>query len=213
MRIDLLHTAESNIAVFTAAAIELNIPTEFLRHHVRTDLLQACEEAGSLTQTVCQQTAEYLLKLAEKSDAVLLTCSTLGPAAELAAQQTTVPVLRVDRALAETALASTGKIAVLYAVQTTKGPTAKLFSEVQGDKSADIRFDWVADAWDRFKEGNSDAYLQLIAAAADNAYQNGAEVVVLAQASMAGAANLTQFGKPLTSPQCGLRAAMAHENA
>ncbi|EIC83753.1 aspartate/glutamate racemase family protein [Serratia sp. M24T3] len=213
MRIHLLHTAESNIAVFKAAAVELNIPAQYLRHHVREDLLQACEMAGGLTQSIRQQTVETLLQLAEDAEVVLLTCSTLGPAAEDAAKQTSVRMLRVDRALAETALAAEGHITVLYAVETTKGPTLKLFADVQGEREADISFSWVAEAWERFKQGNSAGYLQLIAAAADKAYQNGAEVVVLAQASMAGAANLTQFGIPLTSPLCGLRAAMSPETA
>lgn len=211
MRINLLHTAESNVAVFTAAAAELNIPAEFLHHHVRADLLQACEDVGGLTQSIRQQTADTLLRLAADAEVVLLTCSTLGSAAELAAEQSPARILRVDRALAETALAAGDKIAVLYAVNTTKDPTVKLFADVQGKLAADISFHCVADAWDNFKQGNSARYLQLIAAAADKAYQNGANVVVLAQASMAGAANLTQFGKPLASPHCGLRAAMEHQ--
>lgn len=211
MRIVLLHTAESNAAVFSAAAYELNIPAAFLQHHVRADLLQACEEAGGLTSSIVQQTADGLLQLAQHADAVLLTCSTLGPAVELAAASSKVPILRVDRALAETALAAEGKISVLYAVETTQRPTAELFAAVQRNKKAQIEFVWVAGAWDSFKQGNGAAYLQLIAAAADSAYQAGAETVVLAQSSMAGAASLTQFGKPLTSPLCGLRAAMAYE--
>lgn len=209
MRIVLLHTAQSNAAVFNAAAADLGIPAAFLQHHVRADLLQACEEAGELTSNIAQHTADCLLRLAEHADTVLLTCSTLGPAAELAAARSSVPILRVDRALAETALAAEGKISVLYAVQTTQGPTAELFAAVQGDKKAEIDFVWVAGAWDSFKQGNGAAYLQLIAAAADSAYQAGAETVVLAQSSMAGAAKLTQFGTPMTSPQCGLRAAVA----
>ncbi len=213
MRIVLLHTAESNAAVFNAAATELNIPSAFLHHHVRADLLQACEQAGGLTADISQHTADCLLQLAEHADAVLLTCSTLGPAAAQAAAHSEVPILRVDRALAETALAAEGKISVLYAVETTQGPTAELFAGLQGDKPAEIDFVWVAGAWERFKQGHGAAYLQLIAAAADNAYRAGAKTVVLAQSSMAGAANLTQFGKPLTSPQCGLRAAMAYGKA
>ena len=58
-------------------------------------------------------------------------------------------------------------------------------------------------------QGDLAGYLQAIAAAADAQYMKGAVCVVLAQASMTGAAQLTQMGKPLTSPECGLRAALA----
>jgi hypothetical protein len=48
----------------------------------------------------------------------------------------------------------------------------------------------------------------MIAAAADQAYRDGADVVALAQASMAGAAALCREGRPLTSPAAGLAAAL-----
>lgn len=208
MRIHCLHTAESNIAVFAAAASDLNISPQSMTHHVRADLLQACESAGELTDEVRQLTADCLLELAQHADVVLLTCSTLGSAAELAAQQSLVPILRVDKALAESALAQGGKIHVLYAVETTRAPTQQLFSQLTGFSPENVSFECVEGAWHIYKSGNAEGYLQLIAAAADRAYQAGADVLVLAQASMAGAANLTQFGTPLSSPECGLRAAM-----
>ncbi|WP_337064847.1 aspartate/glutamate racemase family protein [Rouxiella badensis] len=209
MRIHCLHTAESNIAVFNAAAAQINVPAEVITHHVRSDLLDACEKAGGLTDEICQLTADYLLALSQDADSVVLTCSTLGAAAERAALNSTVPILRVDKALAETALAQGKEIAVLYAVETTRGPTEHLFSQQEGYAQANVRFEWVAGAWDMFKAGNGAGYLQQIAASADKAYEVGADIVVLAQASMAGAAELTQFGTPLTSPICGLRAAVS----
>jgi hypothetical protein len=64
-------------------------------------------------------------------------------------------------------------------------------------------------AWDLFKAGDTTGYLSTIAAAADAAYANGADVVALAQASMAGAAErVTRGARPLASPQSGLAAAI-----
>jgi hypothetical protein len=64
-------------------------------------------------------------------------------------------------------------------------------------------------AGDLFKAGDSAACLSRIAAAADTAYANGADVVSLAHASMAGAAaRVTRGVRPLASPQCGLAAAV-----
>lgn len=86
MRIACLHTAASNAAVFDAAC-----PAGVrLTHAVRPDLLAAAEAAGGLTPEIAAATAEALRGL--EGDAVLLTCSTLGPAAGGA--------LRADAALA-----------------------------------------------------------------------------------------------------------------
>ncbi|WP_245317799.1 hypothetical protein [Ensifer sp. 1H6] len=49
MIIACLHTADSNVAVFEAAARELGLAAGVLRHAVRPDLLEAAERAGGLT--------------------------------------------------------------------------------------------------------------------------------------------------------------------
>ena len=76
MRIACLHTAECNVAIFEAARPD----GVSLRHAVRPDLLAAAEADG-LTPDIAAATAEALAALRDGADAVLLTCSTLGPAA------------------------------------------------------------------------------------------------------------------------------------
>jgi len=150
-----------------------------------------------------------LRALSLNADRVLLTCSTLGEAATLAGESTTVPVLRVDQALAEQAMKTAGKIVALCAVETTVKPTQQLFEQVAKHPLAQLEIRLVSGAWEKFRQGDLAGYLQTIAAAADAAFMQGAACVVLAQASMTGAAQLTQMGKPLTSPECGLRAVVA----
>ena len=61
-----------------------------------------------------------------------------------------------------------------------------------------------------FRAGDQAGYLKAIAEAADHAYAEGACIVALAQASMAGAAPLVVKGPaPLSSPAAGLSAAIA----
>ncbi|MBU9809990.1 Asp/Glu racemase [Rahnella sp. SL6] len=209
MRITCLHTADSNIAVFENTARALGLDQHQFRHVSRPDLLAAAEKAGGLTAEILQQTADVLLALSENTDRVLLTCSTLGPAATLASKSTTVPVLRVDQALAEQAMKTAGNVVALCAVETTLEPTRQLFAQVERHPQARLKTRLVAGAWEKFKQGDLAGYLQAIAVVADAEYKQGAACVVLAQASMTGAAQLTQMGKPLTSPECGLRAALA----
>lgn len=174
-----------------------------LRHTVRADLLRAAEEAGGLTEDITQQTAAVLSALAAKADAVLLTCSTLGPSVVRAGLGTAVPILRVDAALAEKAAATGGKLVVLCAVETTVAPTTALFADAARRSGAVLEVRLVEGAWALFKAGSRDGYLAAIAQAAEAAY------VALAQASMAGAADHVRNGpRPLSSPAAGLESAV-----
>ena len=208
-RIACLHTGDSNIEVFDVALQELGTEGVELRHSVRADLLAAAEQAGGLTPEIAEQTAGVLRGLCDGADAVLLTCSTLGPAAETAAATASVPMFRVDAMFAREAVRGGGKVAVLCAVQTTMEPTRLLFEKEARDTGAKVVMHLVPGAWDMFKAGDHSRYLSMISVAADKAFQDGADQVVLAQASMTGAAKLTTSGRvPLTSPAIGLAAAI-----
>ena len=204
MRIACLHTAESNIAVFDAVAAD----GLSLHHTLRADLLTRAEAAGGLTDALRQEAADVLRGLAQGVDAVLLTCSTVGPAVDLA--QGAIPVLRVDQALARQAVAQAGArpLLVLYAVATTLAPTQAIFT-AEARPNSQIRYALVPGAWDRFRAGDVAGYHQAVADAADAAFADGVAVVALAQASMSGAARLTRRGTPLTSPVAALAALAA----
>ena len=210
LRIACLHTADSNIVVFEAAALELGRVDLTLRHVVRADLLAAAEAAGGVTEAITVQTRAALAALRPDADAVLLNCSTLGAAADAMADEAGVPIMRVDRALAEAALREGGKIVVLCTTPTTVGPTTALFDNVAGARGVAVEVRLVAGAWALFRGGDQAGYFAAIVRAAENAYADGAQVVALAQASMVGAAALVRTGrKPLSSPLAGLRAAVA----
>ncbi len=207
MRITCLHTAHSNVSVFDAAAKALGIDAHCLRHEVRPDLLAAAEQAGGLNSEITGATTSALLSLAQEADAVLLTCSTLGPVVEELCAHT--PILRTDAALALAAVQGGGNVAVLCAVATTLEPTARLFQLAANAVNASVDVQLVEGAWALFKAGDTDAYLAAIAKAADRAYIEGASIVALAQASMSPAASRVTAGPaPLTSATTGLAAAL-----
>lgn len=183
-RVACLHTAVSNAILFDAAARGLDIA---LIHEVRPQLLVAAE-AGAVPLA---ETAALLETLAAVNDAVLLTCSTCGPAVDLAGSAK--PVLRADAMLAR--LAGPGSL-VLYAAPTTEASTRELFV------GAELRL--VAGAWEMFKADRLAAYHAQVAAIADAAFAAGHGPVALAQASMAPAAALCRNGTPLTVPRAAL---------
>ncbi|MHB1104291.1 MAG: aspartate/glutamate racemase family protein [Devosia sp.] len=212
-RISCLHTAETNIVIFEAARRQLRLDDVVLRHRVRADLLAAAEKPGGAIEPILRRTAAELGILAGAADAVLLTCSTLGPAAALAQATTPVPILRVDQALAREAVKGGGTVIVLCAAGTTITPTRALFERAALLTGAEVEVRLVPGAWERFKAGDQDAYLAMIADAADIAAGEGAATIALTQASMAGAAKLCREVTPLTSPAVGLAAAVAAAQA
>lgn len=206
MRIACLHTAESNVAVFAGIAAQRGLT---LTHQVRADLLAEAMQAGGVTAEIATRTGEALLDLTHDADAVLLTCSTLGGVADDIAGKASVPVLRVDAALARQAVSQGGKVAVLCAAETTLGPTGVLFEKAAQQTGAVIDLRLVPGAWTAFTAGETQQYLAMIAAAADQAFSDGIKTVALAQASMADAAKLCRNGTPLSSPSAGLDAIAA----
>lgn len=192
----LFHTAESNIAVFEDAAKDAGFARP-LRHVLRDDLLRAAEMAGSLTDEVRADCRNAMLDAG--GGEMVCTCSTIGPAADDLSGGGN-DVRRVDRALAEAALKAGNRIAVLFAVETTEGPTRNLFEDVArtANPDAEIEMIHVPGAWDTFRSGDADGYFRKIAKCIDS-LDTGYDVVALAQASMAPAARLSQR-KVLTSP-------------
>ncbi|NLS19738.1 Asp/Glu racemase [Rhizobium sp. P40RR-XXII] len=211
MTIACLHTAESNIAVYETAAKALGLPDGMLRHHVRADLLLAAEKVGRLTEEISAETAALLWHLAEDADAVVLNCSTLGPAVSKVAAGAGAPIIRADAVLAEQAAKAGGKVIVLCTVETTIVPTTALFKAAAKARDAEIEVRLVPGAWTHFRAGDLQAYLAAIADAVKAAHGEGTVTIAFAQASMTDAADLLSedVERPMTGPATALAAAIA----
>jgi hypothetical protein len=120
-------------------------------------------------------------------------------------------VIRVDRPMAEAAVAMGSRIIVAAALESTIGPTSELIQSVAAEqgRAVSIRPLLCAGAWERFEAGDQAGYWQAVA---DTLRRDGldGDVIVLAQASMAGAAALlADHPLPiLSSPRMGLEAAL-----
>ncbi|MCF3178817.1 arylsulfatase [Streptomyces polychromogenes] len=197
----LLHTSPVHVPVFDALRDERH-PGAVLRHLVVPELLDRARDLGPAA--VAGQVREVLEGV---GGPVLVTCSTVGAVAESLGPGLGVPVLRVDRPMAAEAVRRGPRIVVLAALASTLGPTGELLAEEAGGRSVTVRSRVVAGAWERFEAGDAEGYLEAVARAADAVEE--ADVIVLAQASMAGAARLTRTGLPvLSSPAPGLAAAL-----
>ena len=207
-----LHTSPVHIATFDRLLAESD-PGVTARHIVDESLLDEARAAGEITAALEQRIAAALRDASAPDGAVVLcTCSTIGGSAEAASKRAGSVVLRVDRPMAERAVALGDRILVAAALASTLAPTRALILDAAraAGKQIDLRELLCETAWAFFERGDLAGYAQAIAkelrAAADTA-----DVIVLAQASMAAAASLcADLGVPiLSSPRLGLEAALA----
>ncbi|MFJ4779971.1 aspartate/glutamate racemase family protein [Streptomyces sp. NPDC088762] len=203
----LLHTSPAHVPVFDALR-DRNHPGAVLRHLVVPQLLARARVEGP--EAVAPALLEVLAgAVARAAVPVLVTCSTIGATAESLAPELGVPVLRVDRPMAAAAVAAGRRMAVLATVESTFAPTCELLAEEAGERPLSISRHLVPGAWERFEAGDIAGNLALVAAAADALAPAEADVIVLAQASMAGAADLVTTRIPvLSSPARGLAAVL-----
>ncbi|WP_370249886.1 GNAT family N-acetyltransferase [Nocardioides sp.] len=203
--IGFLHTAETHVATFEALLARQGGGPG--RHAVCPDLLDAARAGGTDSEALAAAVTAAVEQLRAEVDVVVCTCSTIAALAE-GASTSAVPVLRVDRPMAAraVALAGTGRIALVAALESTLAPTRALLE--QEGAAGEIVELLVAGAWDAFEAGDHDAYADRIATAVRAC---AADVVVLAQASMAGAVPLlTDHPVPvLASPATAVAAALA----
>ncbi|GHB32794.1 hypothetical protein GCM10010377_24050 [Streptomyces viridiviolaceus] len=203
----LLHTSPVHVPVFDALRDEAHPELE-LRHLVDAGLLDGARREGpeAVTDAVL---AALRRAVDDGARAVLCTCSTIGGVAEAAAERAGVPVLRVDRPMAAAAVAAGPHVVVLAALESTLTPTAALIEEEaeRAGRPVEVRTHLVDGAWSRFEAGDTEGYLRLVTAAADSV--TAADAIVLAQASMAPARELTRATTVpvLSSPGPGLAAA------
>lgn len=209
--IGFLHTAPAHVPVFEALLREIDASVRS-RHAVDEGLLADARAAGSVTPRIAERVAGALAALTAQGAAVLVcTCSTIGAAAETAALPPGVVAMRIDRPMAERAVAIGRRIAVVAALPSTLGPTADLLHAAarRAGRSIEIVDVLCADAWSHFERGDTNCYLAAVSAAVERAVAR-ADVVVLAQASMAAAADRTaHLSVPvLSSPRLGVEAAL-----
>ncbi|MFJ8989948.1 aspartate/glutamate racemase family protein [Streptomyces sp. NPDC102279] len=200
----LLHTSPAHIPVFDALR-DKDHPGLIMRHFVAEELLARARREGP--DAVADDVRTLLGEaVADGARAVLCTCSTIGAVAERT--DAAVPVLRVDRPMAAAAVAAGPRVAVLATVASTLEPTVALVEEEarRAGRTVEVRTVLVDGAWALFEAGDTDGCARAVAEAADAV--TDADAIVLAQASMTPAQDLTSTAIPvLSSPRPGLAAA------
>lgn len=205
-----VHTVGGLRPVFDDLAREL-LPGAEVVHVVDEALLAEAITAGTIPDaTAARLEREVGAAVGEGSDLVVVTCSSMGPAVEAIRARHGWPVLRIDEAMADEALATSDRIGVLATLRTTLEPTADLIRRRAGERPVEVVTHLSEGAFEALRAGDTERH--------DEAVRDGLRtllgtvgVIVLAQASMARvAATLGDeaAGTPiLASPRLGVERA------
>jgi aspartate/glutamate racemase len=120
------------------------------------------------------------------ADVILNACSSVGEVCRPAQDQVSIPIVRIDEAMAESAVARARTLGVAATVPTTLHPTVRLLREKAAavDRQVDTRSLLVGGAFERLAAGDQEGHDALLVEALMGLAAQ-VELVVLAQASMA----------------------------
>lgn len=205
-RLAVIHTGAVVIPEISRLATEHMPGTEI--QHLLDDKIVGDLGAGAATTDIHDR-LKHLAEAAKRAGAssVMFSCSSISGYAAGLQNELGIPVLRIDEAMADQAVATGTRITVLASLPTTLIPTIALLKErAELANRRVVLTDLIVEgAFEAVANGNRDIHDALIAAAIVEQAQH-ADVVVLAQASMASAAAIVKVDVPvLTSPELGIR--------
>jgi Asp/Glu/hydantoin racemase len=207
-----VHTVHRVIPGIADLAREL-FPDLAQLHYLDESVLQDAVREGGLTPDIVQRVCQLIALAARSSDLVLVTCSSIGPCIEVARHLVAVPLRRIDRPMAEEAVALGRRIGVIATLPTTLRPTVELVEQcaLEADVHVSLRPVLCEGAFAAASAGDQETHDRLVLEGLQGLISGpeAVEVVVLAQASMARVVEqLPDNVVPiLSSPRSGIQRA------
>lgn len=207
-KLAILHTTPVTIEPLKRLAEEL-LPGCRTFNMMDDTILPQLAENGGVLDAVKERLCAYA-SFAERqgADCILSACSSVGEIVADLRQTVSVPVVRIDEAMAERAVELGERIGVAATLQTTLEPTLRLLraKAAEAGSSVTVTPALAADAYRKLIAGDKEGHDAELAAVLTG-LAAAADVVVLAQASMAGV--VAALPEPirdrfLTSPRLGM---------
>jgi Asp/Glu/hydantoin racemase len=203
-RLALVHTVRSLVPVFGALTREL-APAVTTTDIVDEALLEEAIAAGEVPPATAERLEGHVRRaLDEGADLVLVSCSSMGGVVDELRARHHWPLLRVDEAMVDAALAAGSRIGVVATLASTLRPTADLVRRRarelgRDDGSVAIVTRLVDGAFAALKSGDVDAHDDAVRTALRDLIPQ-VDAIVLAQASMARVADTLEPGERPTTP-------------
>jgi len=203
-----IHTSHVLIPVFAELAKSMLSGLEIF-HMTDESLIRNTIREEQLTKLTIRRLVNMVASAHEAgADAVMVTCSSIGPGVEVARQMLDFPIFRIDEAMAETAVSKGRRIGVAATLSTTLEPTLALLNETAVRAGRDVQLvPRIAEgAFQSVLNGDTERHDRMVATMLSD-LKAEVDVVVLAQASMARVLPLLPPGGApiLTSPELAVR--------
>lgn len=204
-RLTIIHTTLATTSTIPRLIKEM-YPNQLELINIMDDsLLNEINANGYLTKGVIERFIQFAC-IAEKnkSDAILLACSSIGTCADIARKLISIPIFKIDEPMADKAVMMGTHILVLGTVKSTLEPTSELIRNKKRFENQSIVCQLISDVFPLYKidqELHDKKIASIIQANLDDY-----DVIVLAQASMANAIKYVEnsTNKVLTSIPLGL---------
>ena len=185
-RLTLIHTSAVMIPIFSELCSEL-LPNVEVAHIVDESLLKDIIRDRCLGKPAARRVVGHIISAEQAgSDFIMVTCSSIGAAAELGRQLADVPVMRVDEPMAALAVKEASHIGVVATLPSTLNPTVDLIkaqAEKEG-KEVTVTTKLCEGAFEALISADTATHDRVVGVAIRELMQQ-VEVIVLAQASMA----------------------------
>lgn len=185
-RLGLVHTSATLVPTFEQLCRE-RLPGVAVFNIVDDSLIKDVIAHGRLRPATARRVVHHVAAAeAAGADTILVTCSSIGRAVETAAGLVDVPVLRVDRPMAEQAVAMATRVGVIATLPTTLDPTADLIARcaAAAGRTVTVTARLCTGAFDALMAGDAATHDATVAATLEELAAQ-VDVIALAQASMA----------------------------
>ncbi len=207
-KLAIIHTSPATVEPLKALASELLPGCEVVNFVDDSILPQLAQNGGDL-RAVQGRLKQYACFAQEVgATAILEACSSVGELVSVMQQQVTIPIVRIDEAMAESAVQRGTRVGVAATLATTLNPTTRLLEAKarEAGKKIEVKPALIDGAYARLIAGDREGHDALLVQTLSELAQ-ATEVVVLAQASMARVLpklSLAAQNKVLTSPRLGM---------
>ncbi len=202
-KIAFVHTVSPLISEFNKLGAELLPGTQFV--HILDELiLEHIHQQGGVTQEDTARLRSHIDSAVQiRAEAVVVTCSVLSACIDEIRPTVDIPIVKIDEALVEMAVATGEKIGMLATNPTTLKPSAQILYDeaTRIGKTITVIPMLVEHAFDAIRKGDGETHDRLVKQALME-FASQVDVIVLAQASMARVLNLipeNERGVPILS--------------
>ena len=185
-RLAIIHTTSATVETMKALAAEILPGSEVINFVDDSILPQLGRNGGDLTEV--EERLVHYARFAEQAgaDVILEACSSVGEVVARMQSVVSIPVVRIDEAMAEQAVQRGERVGVAATLQTTLQPTTRLLqAKAQAvGKQIEITSVLIEGAYPKLMAGDRDGHDDLLVEKLQE-LAGAVDTIVLAQASMA----------------------------